>query len=194
MIKPAPLRQRTLHASAMSGMSGVLPPPRTSRTVPPDQRGATLIVGLIMLAVITLLVTSAFNMSTTNLKAVGNMQRRAEALAAANKAIEQVISSPFTGTPTADEINVDINNDGVNDYVVTIATPTCVSASRKSQAAGAGTASSLSLGLPASVNFYNTVWDIDATVSDVAGSSAAVRVRQGVRVLLSETQYGTVCT
>ncbi|MDO8298338.1 pilus assembly PilX N-terminal domain-containing protein [Lacisediminimonas sp.] len=159
-----------------------------------NQRGATLIVGLIMLAVITLLVSSAFNMSTTNLKAVGNMQRRAEALAAANKAIEQVISSPFTGTPTADQINVDINNDGTNDYVVTIATPTCIAASRTTQAAGSGTASSLSLGLPAAVIFYNTVWDIDATVSDVAGSSAAVRVRQGVRVLLSETQYGTVCT
>lgn len=176
MTRPAPQQQR-------------------ARLRRPTQRqgGATLIVGLIMLAVITLLVSSAFNMSTTNLKAVGNMQRRAEALAAANKAIEQVVSSPFTGTPAGDQINVDINNDGTNDYVVTIATPTCVSASRKSQAAGAGTASSLSLGLPASVTFYNTVWEIDATVSDVAGSSAALRVRQGVRVLLSETQYSTVC-
>lgn len=164
------------------------------RSGKPLQRGATLIVGLIMLAVITLLVSSAFNLSTTNLKAVGNMQRRAEAVAAANKALEQVISSPFTTTPTADEINVDINNDGSNDYVVAIAAPTCVMASRVSQSSGAGTASSLSLGLPAAVTFYNTIWDIDATVSDVAGSSASVRVRQGIRVLLNETQYSAVCS
>lgn len=164
-------------------------PPLTARR----QQGATLIVGLIMLALITLLVSSAFNLSTTNLKSVGNMQHRAEALAAANKAIEQVVSSPFTTTPSADEITVDINNDGANDYIVAIAVPTCVSAARVAQPAGPGTASSLSLGLPTAVNYYNTVWDIDATVSDVAGSSASVRVRQGVRVLLSQTQYDAVC-
>lgn len=158
------------------------------------QGGATLIVGLIMLAVITLLVSSAFNLSTTNLKAVGNMQRRSEALAAANKAIEQVISSPFTVAPSADQIEVDINNDGVNDYVVTIAQPTCVWSARVNQVSGTGTASSLSLGLPAGVTNYNTVWDIDASVSDAAGSSAAVRVRQGVRVLLSQTQRDAVCS
>lgn len=158
------------------------------------QQGATLIVGLIMLAVITLLVSSAFNLSTTNLKAVGNMQRKAEAVAAANKAIEQVISSPFTDVPTNDQINVDINNDGTNDYTVAIAVPTCVTAARVSQSPSPGTASSLSLGLPAAATFYNTVWDLDATVTDNSGSSAAVRVRQGVRVLLSETQYTAVCS
>lgn len=158
------------------------------------QRGATLIVGLIMLAVITLLVTAAFNLSATNLKAVGNMQRRSEALAAANKAIEQVVGSPFTSAPSADEINVDLNNDGNNDYVVSIAQPTCVSAAKVNQNSGSGTASSLSLGLPAGVAYYNTVWDIDASVADVGGSGATVRVRQGVRVLLTEAQYTAVCS
>ncbi len=158
------------------------------------QRGATLIVGLIMLAVITLLVAAAFNLSATNLKAVGNMQRRSEALAAANKAIEQVVGSPFTTAPSADQINVDINNDGTDDYVVSIAQPTCVSAAKVSQNSGTGSASSLSLGLPASVAYYNTVWDIDASVTDAGGSGAAVRVRQGVRVLLTEAQYTAVCS
>jgi hypothetical protein len=144
--------------------------------------------------VITLLVTAAFNLSATNMKAVGNMQRRSEALAAANKAIEQVVGSPFTASPSADQIDVDINNDGNFDYTVSIAQPTCVSAAKVSQNSGTGTASSLSLGLPAGVAYYNTVWDIDATVSDTSGSGAAVHVRQGVRVLLTEAQYTAVCS
>jgi hypothetical protein len=39
---------------------------------------------------------------------------------------------------------------------------------------------------------WNTDWDIDATVADAA-SGAAVRVREGVRVLLSQTQKNAVC-
>ena len=93
------------------------------------QRGAALLVGLIMLVLITLIVTSAFTLSTTDLKSVGNMQAKDEAIAAANQSIEQVLSSPFTTSPAAEDINVDINNDGITDYTVHIATPTCVRAS-----------------------------------------------------------------
>src|SRR5688572_26041587 len=89
------------------------------------QRGATLVVGLIMLVLITLLVTSAFTLSNTNSKSVGNMQIRNEAVAAANKAIEQVVSSPFTAAPAAEAIDVDLNNDGTTDYTVAFAAPTC---------------------------------------------------------------------
>ncbi|UUZ64284.1 hypothetical protein LP417_03665 [Polaromonas sp. P1-6] len=39
------------------------------------QSGATLVVALIMLTLITLLVVNAFTLSSSNLKAVGNMQR-----------------------------------------------------------------------------------------------------------------------
>ena len=71
---------------------------------PRSQSGATLIVGLIMLVLITVIVLSAFTFSSSNLKSVGNMQIREEALAAANLATEQVIASPFTDAPTAQEI------------------------------------------------------------------------------------------
>ncbi|HEX7971112.1 MAG TPA: hypothetical protein VF501_02685, partial [Thiobacillus sp.] len=93
------------------------------------QRGATLVVGLIMLVLITLMVTAAFMISTGNLRAVGNMQYRNEAIAAGNRAVEQVLSSPFTNAPAAEQIFVDINNDGVPDYRADIATPTCIRAS-----------------------------------------------------------------
>ena len=79
------------------------------------QRGATLIVGLIMLVLLTLVATSAFMLSTGNLKAVGNMQFRNEATAAANMAIEQMISSAFTNAPTGETIPVDIDNNGSTD-------------------------------------------------------------------------------
>jgi hypothetical protein len=42
---------------------------------------------------------------------------------------------------------------------------------------------------------WNTVWDVQATVnSDESSGEAAVDVRAGVRVLLSEAQKDLVCT
>jgi Tfp pilus assembly protein PilX len=159
------------------------------------QRGATLVVSLIMLVLISLLVTSAFTMSSTNLKSVGNMQNRNEAIAAGNKAIEQVLSSPFTDAPAAESIDVDIDNNGTMDYEVAFAAPTCLSGSRL--ASTVAPPSSITLGpafAVATSDFYETVWDLDASVSDPSGSGASVRMRQGVRVLLSQIQYNAVCS
>lgn len=157
-------------------------------SLPRTQRGVTLVVGLIMLVLITLVVSTAFVLSSTNLKSVGNMQYRDEAVAAANKAIELVLSSPFTTAPAAESINVDINNDNTTDYVVSIATPTCIRAVQEASTAG-GT--SVTAPPPPASN-YRTVWDIDATVTDAA-SGASVRVRQGVRKLLTKAQKDAVC-
>lgn len=154
-----------------------------------SQRGATLIIGLIMIVLITLIVVNAFSLSSTNLKAVGNMQVRNEAIAAANQAIEQVLSSPFTNAPAAQSLNVDINKDGTNDYVVAIALPTC----RRAVIAASADPSDVELGPSlSSGSTWNTEWDIDSTVID-ATSGASVRVRQGVRVLLADTQKTVVC-
>lgn len=154
-----------------------------------NQRGATLIIGLIMIVLITLIVINAFTLSSTNLKAVGNMQVRGEAIAASNQAIEQVLSSPFTDAPVAQSINVDINKDNTNDYVVAIAAPTCM----RAVLAASGAPSDVELDPSmSSGSTWNTEWDIDSTVIDQA-SGASVRVRQGVRVLLSDTQKTTVC-
>lgn len=157
------------------------------------QRGAALIVGLIMLLLITVMVTSAFTMSTTNLQSVGNMQFRDDAIAAANKATEQVLSSPFTTALVAQTINVDLNNDGTTDYEVDFDAPTCVG-DREIVIAGAAPSSVTlpSLSLPGST-FYQTVWDLSASVTDPV-SGAKVRVRQGVRVPpLTLAQYNAAC-
>jgi len=65
------------------------------------QRGATLLVALIMLVLLTLFAVSALNTSTTNLKVVGNMQARTEALNAAQQTIDTVISTPLFSTNPA---------------------------------------------------------------------------------------------
>lgn len=153
------------------------------------QRGATLIVGLVMLTVITLMVITAFTLSSTNLKSVGNMQFRNEAIAAANKAIEVVVGSAFTTQTTAQTINVDINNDGVDDYFVVVAAPVCVRAS----VGGAPVISSISLPNMSTTGYWNTLWDISATVNDVT-SGATVTVRTAIRALRTNTQKEAECT
>ena len=159
--------------------------------IPALQRGTALVVGLIMLVLITLMLITALNVGTTNFRAMSNMQYRSEAIAAANKAIEQVISSPFTTAPAAEDINVDIDNDTDPDYIVHMAMPLCISAT---EAFGADPSS---LSLPTSMSAsstWNTVWDLDANVDggENAGE-ATVRVRAGVRVLLTDAQKDAVC-
>lgn len=151
------------------------------------QDGATLIVGLIMLLLFTLMISSAFMMSSTNLKAVGNMQSRSEAIAAANMAINLVLSTPFATTPAANQVEVDLNDDGIVDYTAIIAEPQCVQASLANATAPS------SVTLPTmSNNTWNTVWEILSSVSDPVSGAAAV-VRSGVRVLLTQAEKDNVC-
>lgn len=151
------------------------------------QRGATLVIGLIMLVVITLMVISAFTLSSTNLKSVGNMQIRNEAIAAANAAIETVLSTSLA--PTSITVSI-----GGIDYGVTVAISPCLSAS----IADLGTKSSVSIvdefGKPilSKSDYWNVVRDIEATVTD-ANSGAKVVVHQGARVLVSEADKTTLC-
>lgn len=163
------------------------------------QKGAALMVGLIMLVLITIMVTSAFKLSTSNLLSVGNMQTRDEAVAAGNRAIELLMSSAFTNAPAAQTINVDIDNDGTMDFAVAFEKPACVSASRIAVSAAAPSSLSLgsAFGVTGSTN-YETVWDLKADVAPfeagTAASGVAVHVHQGVRILLSEVQYNAACT
>jgi hypothetical protein len=156
------------------------------------ERGAALIVSLIMLTLITVMLASTFTLSTTNAKSVTNTQIRSEAIAAANTAMEQVISSPFFTKPAADSISVDIN--GIADYTVSVAAPKCVSATTITPAALPVSSLSLGSGFASTIaNYYETVFDLDATVTDSA-SGASVHLHQGIRKLLTQAQYDAACT
>ena len=90
------------------------------------QNGSTLLIGLIMLVLLTLMGLASVNSATSNLKVVGNMQYQQEALGAAQVAINQVISkgSYFSDPTTAPtSAAVDTNGDGTPDYTVTLAQP-----------------------------------------------------------------------
>ena len=50
-----------------------------------SQRGVTLVVGMIMLVLITLLVLAGFHLGRNNLDIVGNAQQRNDALGAAQQ-------------------------------------------------------------------------------------------------------------
>lgn len=148
------------------------------------QRGATLIVGLIMLVLITLMVVSAFNMSSANLKSVGNMQFRDEAIAAANVALERVISSDAVFLAPAS------STVSVPPYSVSVGTPVCIFAvDIKAGTSADPNANLLSEGGSAggigsgSGNYKITYWDIAAEVSDSA-TGARAQVTQGVKITL----------
>jgi Tfp pilus assembly protein PilX len=152
------------------------------------ERGATLLVALIMMLLLTLMVSGSFSLSTINLKAVGNNQVRKEALASANAAVAQVIGTPFTDNPgaAASDLRFDIDNNNVNDYVVSIGVPECIRATQSSTVA----LSSATLVMPSSN--WNTVWMIEAAVNDAATGAQTV-VRSAVRVLLSDSEKTRVC-
>ena len=164
-----------------------------------QQRGAALIVGLILLTLITIMVVGAFNVSSTNVQSVGNMQLRDEAIAAGNRGIELVMSSAFTEAPAAQTVDVDIDNDGTMDFQVDFDRPTCVSAERIAGASVPPSSVFLGTSFASSTSdAYRTVWDLQADVSafdqGTVASGTAVHVHQGVRVLLTEVQYNAVCT
>jgi hypothetical protein len=158
------------------------------------ERGATLVVGLIMLALITITVATAFSLSTTNLKSVGNMQFRNEAIAAANEAIEQVISAPFALNPGVSQFQVDIDRDGTTDYIVDVATPTCISAATMPTASQEGLMTDVDTpGFEAPPPTFDTLWNIRATATG-SGTGTSVTVVQGVRrTNLDELSRSTYC-
>jgi len=140
------------------------------------QRGSTLLISLVMLVVLTLFALSAINLSTANLRIVGNMQRQLEATSAAQIAIEQIISNVnnFEAAPTTNQtVAIDLNNDGTADFSVVVSPPAC-----KSIMNAPGYSLSFSGSAPQS-----TIWDIQAVATDNV-SGASVTVHQGVKVLL----------
>ena len=158
------------------------------------QQGATLVVGLIMLVLLTMMVVSALLLSNTNSKAVGNMQYRAEATAAAQSAIETVISSndKFT-TPAPTVIASDAR--GIS---VTVATPVCT----KAVAIGGGDSADPNAGslqqsgattvATTVASGFLSYWDVAATAQNQA-TGAKVVVHQGIKLILPVGPSGTPC-
>ncbi|SEB14207.1 PilX N-terminal [Variovorax sp. YR216] len=175
------------------------------------QSGATLLVSMIFLVVLTLIVVSAIKVSNVNSKVAGNMQAQREAEAAAQETIEKVISTDFTTLATPSPVTVDINNSGAagSTYSVDLnPLPTCVSVSPIKSV-------DLDAGNPADVPCYasgsvqnsgisggagngdsmcaNSNWEITASTTPpnaAVSATPAVTVRQGVATRVA---VGSAC-
>ena len=139
------------------------------------QRGATLLISLIMLVVLTLFAVAGFNLSSVNLKIAGNFQQQRLLEAVAQQAIEQVISTPtaFSLTPTTQTICVNGGLACAGGYSVSVSAPNC-----NYWATAKGYTKKIGELTP-----EDTDWEVRAAVTDaVTGAQAAVS--QGVRMRL----------
>lgn len=158
----------------------MISPVTTLRSGIKQQSGSTLLVALIMLVLLTLVAVSAINSTTTSLQMVGNAQFREEANAAAQQAIEKVISTDTFQTVAPTPQNIDVNNDGAADYTVTFApAPSCISV--KPVVVGDPGVPNICASSIGAVCYW-TVWDIRAVVSDV-NTGASVTLHQGVKTI-----------
>jgi len=180
------------------------------------QEGATLVIALIMLVVITLLAVSTLSTTNMNIKVVGNMQSRGEALHATQQAIETVISTPqFIANPanalltpcgTANTLCTDLNGDGTPDYTTRLnPAPSCVSvkaikaselnlSSAEDLGCSAGQAQQFGVTGTTSGDSLcaSTAWDITAETSATV-SRTRVTVTQGVAVRINADDMGITC-
>lgn len=188
------------------------------RRIPPQrQRGATLIVGLIMLVLITLLALTTYNMSRSGIQVVSNMQARAEGETAARQVIEETISSTqFFSTPASalkepcnGEQNtrcVDVNGDGTDDVKVALTpAPACIRARSvmntqldvsDEEDVGCALGASQSFGVAGSVTgeslCADSLWELRAVATDTV-TEATVEVTQGVAVRVARDDVETSC-
>jgi hypothetical protein len=116
------------------------------------------------------------------MQVVGNAQFREEAHAAAQQAIERLISDPSFTLTLPDPEPIDANGDGTADYTVTFpSAPQCLQYKPVDSADPAlptvcyGSSGGAAL-------CYWTVWDVEATVAD-AQTQASVAVHQGVKTI-----------
>jgi len=182
------------------------------KSMPQRQQGATLLVSLIMLVLMTLLVVSSFNMGKTNLQVVGNMQQRNQALSSAQEAIYDAISSTrFIESPTAvlsnntNTMTVDANGDGTADITVVVSVPVCIKSQilkskqlnvANPEDAGCTMGMGQNWGVQGSTTGNSLcaegLWEISAVATDDI-TEATYSVTQGVGLRVSNDQIETAC-
>lgn len=180
------------------------------------QRGMALIVGLILLALMTVMALTSFNIGRTSMDIVGNLQRHNEVVSAANSAIQEALSTTrlfeapgaifLTPCSGANTRCFDLNGDGTNDITVTLTpTPFCVQAQTVPNAAlnlsdpddaGCATGAAQTFGISGSATgnslCANSVWEISAAASDPV-TEAQVTVVEGAAIRVSTDDVGTTC-
>lgn len=179
------------------------------------QQGATLVIAMIFLILMSLFAVTAFKNSTSNLRIVGNMQSRQEAIAVGQKALEQTISSAyFTTNPAnvaATPVQVDIDGNGTVDYTATLnpqphcyrtkaiksnelnpSLPADLACMKSSTVQQGGLDTPDAAASAGNSLCANSEWNIGAKVVDVR-SGTKVIVNQGIAVRVLETDAANAC-
>lgn len=157
---------------------GSCPIALVSGGAPSSQRGTTLLVTLIMLVVLTLFAVTAFNLSSVNLKIVGNFQQVKAAESVVQQAVEQLMSTvSIFSAPAA--TNICVPSGEVTAGACTLATDQAVAITRpRCNYAAAAKGYTKKIGELAP---EDTTWEVQGSFTDAATQASAVIV-QGVSV------------
>lgn len=182
---------------------------------PLRQRGATLVMALIFLVLLSLFAVNAFLGATSGQRIVGNMQSRQESQAAAQTVIEQVLSSEaFARQPAAvASAPVTVTVGGVAYTVRLTPPPSCYRVrtvknseldatiagdrscmrSGSLQQPGVEQSSAQLTGQVADTSLCaDTEWNIRAQVTD-GRTGAQMAVHQGVAIRMAESDANLLC-
>lgn len=193
---------------------------RTARSA--RQRGVTLILGLVMLMVLTLVVLSSFNLSVGTMQIVDNSQQRAQALNAAASVAETITSnttfvySPSTvldntscpaslGAP-ANSTCKDIYGDGKTVVQVALVNlPTCKQVKSVDKAsldlsnaedAGCSVGESQNFGIAGTSSSgslcSDSLWEVGLQATEATSGTKAT-LTEGVSIRVSNDAVGSAC-
>ena len=149
-----------------------------NRTYSFKQQGATLVIALIMLVIITLFAVTMVRISNSSMQVVGNMQVQRSLEATAQQATENKISSVTFFNDAVDGVGQFASNassvvSSVNGTNVTLQKPVCV---------GQKEASGYSLGSP--LTPQDNVFEVKATATDSV-TGASVELAQGFKIRMT---------
>ncbi|HUR41563.1 MAG TPA: pilus assembly PilX N-terminal domain-containing protein [Verrucomicrobiae bacterium] len=181
------------------------------------QAGMALVVGLIMLALMTIMAVASFNIGKVSMEIIGNMQQRSEVLTAANSTIQEAISTRrivdapgavfLTPCAGANTRCFDTNGDGTNDITVALTpNPACIQSQNipnstlnfttigdsECTVQVDQTQFGIAGGASGGSLCANSLWEVRARASD-AVTNANMTVVEGIAVLVGINNVASFC-
>lgn len=147
----------------------------SGHTMRTRQGGATLLIALVFLVILTLFAISGMNTGVINLRTANNSMSILESQFAAQQEIESVLNSSdnFFPTPIAAETGKDVDVNGFYTVKVDRSSPVCLFIR-----AAPGYSYAFAASAP-----KDTVWEVVASAKDNTFGTT-VSVRQGVKIRL----------